>query len=149
PDDPALNLWVNAIRLSCFEGSRIQEVYTATLVKRPGLKDFGNGTVLVKGKLEGYLQVQFSGDVEPKKYWVVVSDHRAEDKKKKNLSFTRGQALFYESKKKQKPFMTLANVLQAYAFYPENPALIDKTATFCVEGSLFPTKPTENKPGDF
>ncbi|RIA96628.1 hypothetical protein C1645_367802 [Glomus cerebriforme] len=149
PDDNTLNSWVGAIRLSCFEGSRLQEVYTATLIKRPGLKDFGNGTVLVKGKLEGYLQVQFSGNVESKKCWVVVADHRAEDKKKKDLSFTRGQALFYEKKNAKKPFMTLANVLQTYAIYPEDPVLIDKTATFCVEGTLFPTKPTENKPGDF
>ncbi|GES98768.1 PH domain protein [Rhizophagus clarus] len=128
PDNNTLNLWVNAIRLSCFERSRLQEVFTATLIKRSGLKDLGNGTVLMKGKLE---------------------DHRAEDKKKKDLSFTRGQALFYESKKSKKPFMTLANVLQTYAIYPEDPALIDKTTTFCVEGTLFPTKPTENKPGDF
>jgi hypothetical protein len=151
PDNNALNLWINAIRLSCFERSRLEEVFTATLIKRPGLKDFGNGngTVLVKGKLEGYLQVHFSGNFEPKTYWVVVADHRAEDKKKKDLSFTRGQALFYESKKSKKPFMTLANVLQTYAIYPEDPALIDKTASFCVEGTLFPTKPTENKPGDF
>ncbi|PKK73063.1 hypothetical protein RhiirC2_709923 [Rhizophagus irregularis] len=148
-DNNTLNLWVNAIRLSCFERSRLQEVFTATLIKRPGLKDFGNGSVLVKGKLEGNLQVQFAGNFEPKTYWVVVADHRVEDKKKKDLSFTRGQALFYESKKSKKPFMTLANVLQTYAIYPEDPAIIDKTATFCVEGTLFPTKPTENKPGDF
>ncbi|CAI2172359.1 16963_t:CDS:2 [Funneliformis geosporum] len=149
PDDQTLISWVNAIRLSCFEGSRLQEVYTATLIKRPGLKDFGNGTVLVKGKLEGYLQVQFSGNVESKKYWVVVADHRVEEKKKKDLAFTRGQALFYETKRSKKPFMTVANVLQTYAIYPENPSLIDKTVTFRVEGTLFLTKPTENKPGDF
>ncbi|CAG8550395.1 12897_t:CDS:2 [Funneliformis mosseae] len=148
-DDKTLNLWVNAIRLSCFEGSRLQEVYTATLIRRPGLKDFGNGTVLMKGKLEGYLQVQFSGNLESKKYWVVVADHRAEEKKKKDLAFTRGQALFYETKRSKKPFMTVANVLQTYAIYPESPSLIEKTVTFRVEGTLFLTKPTENKPGDF
>ncbi|CAG8659764.1 6148_t:CDS:1, partial [Racocetra persica] len=149
-DDSLLKLWVSAIRLSCYEGSRLQEVYTATLLKRTGLRELLTGTVLVKGKLEGYLQVQFTSTDEPKKYWVVVSDHRAEDKKKKaDLAFTRGQALFYETKKSKKPFMTLANVLKTYAIYPENPTMIDKTISFRVEGTLFPAKPTESKPGDF
>ncbi|CAG8664059.1 2940_t:CDS:1, partial [Acaulospora morrowiae] len=150
PNDYSLNMWICAIRLSCYEGSRLQEVYTAKLIKRPGLKDFLSGTVLLKGKLEGYLQVKFNYADEPKKYWVVVSEHRSEDKKKKsNLAFSRGQALFYETKKSKKPFMTMANVLQTYATYPENPHLIDKTFTFRVEGDLFPAKPTENKPGEF
>ncbi|RHZ87438.1 hypothetical protein Glove_34g92 [Diversispora epigaea] len=150
PNERALDLWVSAIRLSCYEGSRLQEVYTATLFKRPELRDYIAGTVLIKGKLEGYLQVQFNYSDEPKKYWVVVSDHRAEDKKKKSdLAFTRGQALFYETKKSKKPFMTLANVLQAYAIYPDNPTLIEKTISIRVEGSLFPTKSTDNKLGEF
>ncbi|CAG8674303.1 668_t:CDS:2 [Cetraspora pellucida] len=149
-DESLLKLWVSAIRLSCYEGSRLQEVYTATLLKRTGLRELLTGTVLVKGKLEGYLQVQFTSTDEPKKYWVVVSDHRAEDKKKKaDLAFTRGQALFYETKKSKKPFMTLANVLKTYAICPENPAMIDKTISFRVEGNLFPAKQTESKPGDF
>ncbi|CAG8465417.1 660_t:CDS:2 [Diversispora eburnea] len=150
PNERALNLWVSAIRLSCYEGSRLQEVYTATLFKRPELKDYIAGTVLIKGKLEGYLQVQFNYSDEPKKYWVVVSDHRAEDKKKKSdLAYTRGQALFYETKKSKKPFMTLANVLQTYAIYPDNPTLIEKTNQIRVEGNLYPTKSTDNKFGDF
>ncbi|CAG8597194.1 2521_t:CDS:1 [Dentiscutata erythropus] len=149
-NDSLLNLWVSAIRLSCYESSRLQEVYTATLLKRTGLRELLSGTVLVKGKLEGYLQVQFTSTDEPKKYWVVVSDHRAEDKKKKaDLAFTRGQALFYETKKSKKPFMTLANVLKTYAIYPENPTIIDKTISFRVEGNLFPAKQTDSKPGDF
>ncbi|CAG8792576.1 42851_t:CDS:2 [Gigaspora margarita] len=149
-NDSLLNLWVSAIRLSCYESSRLQEVYTATLLKRTGLREILSSTVLVKGKLEGYLQVQFTSTDEPKKYWVVVSDHRAEDKKKKaDLAFARGQALFYETKKSKKPFMTLANVLKTYAIYPENPTMIDKTISFRVEGNLFPAKQTDSKPGDF
>ncbi|KAG9306673.1 hypothetical protein G9A89_004220 [Geosiphon pyriformis] len=144
-----LNQWILAIRLSCFEGSRLQEIYTATLFRRQGFKEFLTGTPLIKGKLEGYLQVRFNGCKESKKYWVVVADHRLEDKKKKDIAFTRGQAAFYETNKSKKPFMTLANVLQTYAIYPENPSLIDKTNLFRVEGNFFPAKPTDKKSGDF
>ncbi|CAG8476445.1 12072_t:CDS:2 [Ambispora leptoticha] len=150
PSLSLLNQWVLAIRLSCFEGSKMQEVFTATLFRRPGFKEFLSGTPLVKGKLEGYLQVRFAGTKEWQKCWVVVSDHRVEEKKKKDLAFNRGQATFYETKKSKKPFMSMANVLQAYAVYQESSSTIEKTTLFRVEGDIFAEKSsTDSKPGDF
>ncbi|CAG8534223.1 4551_t:CDS:2 [Ambispora gerdemannii] len=146
-----LNRWVLAIRLSCFEGSRLHEVFTATLFRRSGFKELLSGTPLIKGKVEGYLQVRFAGTKEWQKCWVVVSDHRVEEKKKKDLAFDRGQATFYKTKKSKKPFMTMANVLQAYAIYQETASTIEKTTLFRVEGNIFATKAStaDSKPSDF
>ncbi|RUS20485.1 hypothetical protein BC937DRAFT_95107 [Endogone sp. FLAS-F59071] len=150
-DNRTLNRWVSAIRLSCFEISKLHEIYTRTLLSRPSLKD-----ILDKhsAKFEGYLQVRFTGSTEWQRYWVVVSDKRDEKKifgKKPVVS--RGQCLFFETKKSKNPIMTLVNVFQAYAVYPETPHLVEKATMFKVEGSLFgstkSSSPTESKPSSF
>ncbi|ORY99357.1 hypothetical protein BCR43DRAFT_489148 [Syncephalastrum racemosum] len=135
PDLASLTLWMCAIRLSCYECSRIHEIYTRCFVTRSTYSD-----ILSKHppKTEGWLQVRFPGATDWQKYWAVVTDRREEKKLfgKKSVP-SRGQLMFYESKKAKSPVMTIVNVVQAYTIYPESPQLIDLASLMKVEGNLY------------
>ncbi|KAL9538922.1 hypothetical protein MBANPS3_010582 [Mucor bainieri] len=138
PDFNTLVHWVCAIRLSCFECSKLQEIFTRSFVSRAAYAD-----VLAKpmNKMEGFVQVRFAGTTEWQKYWVVVSDRKEEKKlfSKKSVQ-SRGQMMFYESKKAKSPVLTMVNVVQSYILYPESPQAIDLVSMFKVEGSTFTVK---------
>ncbi|CEP11601.1 hypothetical protein [Parasitella parasitica] len=138
PDYNTLINWVCAIRLSCFECSKLQEIFTLGFLSRSAYSD-----VLSKpmNKMEGFVQVRFSGTTEWQKYWVVVSDKKEEKKLfgKKSVQ-SRGQLMFYESKKAKCPVLTMVNVVQTYILYPESPQAIDLVTMFKVEGSTFTVK---------
>lgn len=133
--------WVRAMRLSCFEGARIHEIYTKKFIMRHRVveQDGEEEDLLAKpkSKMEGYLQVRFSGVNEWQKYWVVVSDRRDEKKLfgKKSVP-SRGQLMFYETKKAKQPIMTIVNVVQAYTLYPDSPQLVDLSTLIKVDGSI-------------
>lgn len=137
-DEETAAAWVRAIRLSCFEASRIHEIYTRQFVTRSTYSD-----VLVKrpAKTEGWLQVRFPGSTDWQKYWAVVTDRRQEKKLfgKKSVP-GRGQLMFYESKKAKLPVMNIVNVVQAYTVYPESPQLVDLASLMKVEGNMYTTK---------
>ncbi|KAG0169846.1 hypothetical protein DFQ28_011347 [Apophysomyces sp. BC1034] len=137
-NDSSLIMWVCAIRLSCFECSKIHEIYTRRLLVRSTYND-----LLAKrsSKMEGFLQVRFPGATEWQKYWTVVTDRRKEKRLfgKKSVP-SRGQFMFFESKKSKQPIMTIVNVVQAYTVYPESPQLIDMATLLKVEGSMYSNK---------
>ncbi|KAI9254438.1 hypothetical protein BDA99DRAFT_540197 [Phascolomyces articulosus] len=127
--------WVLAIRLACFEGARIHEFYTRRFVIASRHADIVTKRV---PKVEGWLQVRFPGQTGWKKYWTVVTDRRTEKKlifSKKSV-MTRGQLMFYESKKAKFPVKSMVNVVQAYTIYPESPQLIDLATMMKVEGKI-------------
>jgi hypothetical protein len=130
--------WVCAIRLSCFECSKLQEIFTRSFISRSAYSD-----ILAKpmNKMEGFVQVRLSGTTEWQKYWVVVSDRKEEKKlfSKKSVQ-SRGQMMFYESKKAKNPVLTMVNVVQSYILYPESPQAIDLVTMLKVEGSTFAAK---------
>ncbi|KAG2201348.1 hypothetical protein INT47_001436 [Mucor saturninus] len=136
PNKETLSKWIIAIRLSCFECSHLQEIYTKSFITRQQFIPILNQSSLLK--MEGFLQVRFPGSTGWKKFWSVVSNTRIEKKMfSKKLIQTNGQVLFYESKKSKHPFMTLKNVVQAYTIYPESPKLINIATIFKIEGSLY------------
>ncbi|KAI8636781.1 hypothetical protein BD408DRAFT_448152 [Parasitella parasitica] len=143
PDFSTLINWVCAIRLSCFECSKLQEIFTLGFLLRSTYSD-----MLAKpmNKMEGFVQVRFSGTTEWQKYWVVVSDKKEEKKLfgKKSVQ-ARGQLMFYESKKAKHPVLTMVNVVQTYILYPESPQAIDLVSMFKVEGSTFTVKPGDEQ----
>ncbi|KAK4512281.1 DNA primase subunit pri2 [Mucor velutinosus] len=135
--------WILAIRLSCFECSRIQEIYTKSFISRPQFSSIlaakkPNGTTIT----EGFVQVRFPGATGWKKFWAVVSNFKVEKRlfNKKTVP-TNGQVMFFESRKAKYPMMTLENVVQAYTVYPESPKLINMATLFKLEGSLYKNKP--------
>ncbi|KAI9322827.1 hypothetical protein BX666DRAFT_662239 [Dichotomocladium elegans] len=135
-----LDWWLRAIRLSIFEGSRIHEIYTKKIImrhKNAGEDGNDDEDLLAKPipKMEGFLQVRFGGGNDWQKYWVVVSDRR--DSKKlfgKKSVPSRGQLMFYESKRSKQPIKTLTNISQAYTIYPETPQLIDMATLLKADG---------------
>ncbi|KAI7849127.1 hypothetical protein BDC45DRAFT_292610 [Circinella umbellata] len=125
--------WVLAIRLACFEGARIHEIYTRRFVSRTNLDKL----LKQSPKTEGWLQVRFPGQTGWQKYWTVVTDRRTEKKLfgKKSIP-TRGQLMFYGSKKAKFPVKIIVNVVQVYTIYPESPQLIDLATMMKVEGNI-------------
>lgn len=138
-----MDRWVRAVRLSCYEYTRIHEIYTKKIIMRHKVIDADDDEeedLLAKPmpKMEGFLQVRFAGSNEWQKYWVVVSDRRDDKKRlfgKKSVP-SRGQLTFYESKKAKHPIMTIVNVVQAYTLYPDTPQLADLATLLKVDGSV-------------
>ncbi|KAI9308558.1 hypothetical protein BJ944DRAFT_227643 [Cunninghamella echinulata] len=127
-------LWVSAIRLSCFEWSRIHQIYTKKFTQR-----YNNEVVAVtkpNPKMEGYIQVRLPGETGWQKYWAIVSDRRDEKTLfgKKKVP-TQAQLVFYENKKQKQPIFTITNIVNTYTLYPESPQLIDIATILKVEGS--------------
>ncbi|KAI7894166.1 uncharacterized protein EV154DRAFT_499528 [Mucor mucedo] len=131
-DPNTLVNWVCALRLSCFECSRLQEIYTKIFISRSLYSDILSKQM---NKMEGLVQVRFTGTTEWQKLWVVVSDRKEEKKLfgKKSVK-SKGQMTFYESKKAKSPIMTMVNVVQAYTIFPDSPQLIDLATMLKVEG---------------
>ncbi|KAI1315965.1 hypothetical protein EDD11_010604 [Mortierella claussenii] len=135
--------WVCAIRLSCYECSRLQEIYTSTLLRRPKFRDQVAASIGGRVKFEGMLRVKFWAGEEWQRLYVVISDQRGEEIKKKKqgkilqAAPIRGQIHFYESSKSKKPFVSLYNVSQAYAVCPSRSSLnASKDNKVDEEGSL-------------
>jgi hypothetical protein len=147
PNKPSLNAWVLAVRLSCFECARIQEIYTREFVTRPMYRSIlfpptTKKTILAAA--QGYVQVRFPGTTGWKKYWAVVTNKQVQKSlfSKKKITTTRGQVMFYNNQKSKQPVMTLMDVAQAYTVYPESPKLIHRPTLFKIEGSLYKNKST-------
>ncbi|KAH7341572.1 hypothetical protein B0J17DRAFT_765613 [Rhizoctonia solani] len=72
----ALVSWAAALRLAAWEKSRLEEIYTAhllriTLTESRVWKE--PRTTLVKGQLEGWARVRVAGQTDWKRLWVVIS----------------------------------------------------------------------------
>ncbi|KAF9357230.1 hypothetical protein BGX26_004031 [Mortierella sp. AD094] len=135
--------WVCAIRLSCYECSRLQEIYTSTLLRRPKFRDQVAATIEGPVKAEGMLRVKFWAGDDWQRLYVVVSDQRGDEIKKKKQGKVlqaapiRGQIHFYESPKSKTPFISMYNVSQAYAVCPSRSTLnASKDNKIDEEGSL-------------
>ncbi|KAG0749017.1 hypothetical protein G6F57_006867 [Rhizopus arrhizus] len=137
-DSHMLRCWVSAIRLSCFECSRIQEIYTRTFISRSNFSKCLNTPKKPRSTTTGFLHARFPNGTGWKQYWVSVSN----EKKQKGLFGkkkvpTSARILFYDSKKSKYPVMTVQQVVQAYTVYPESPKLINMATLFKIEGSLY------------
>ncbi|KAG1222579.1 hypothetical protein G6F35_005207 [Rhizopus arrhizus] len=138
PDPESLRRWVSAIRLSCFECSRIQEIYTRAFITRPQYTKCLTNHKKSRLGQAGFLHVRFPNATGWKQYWVVVSNQKKQKSlfSRKTVSFS-GRIMFFESKKAKHPVMTIQNVVQAYTVYPESPKLINAATLFKIEGSLY------------
>ncbi|KAF9122096.1 hypothetical protein BGW39_010019 [Mortierella sp. 14UC] len=139
----AVQDWVCAIRLSCYECSRLQEIYTSTLLRRPKFRDQVAASIEGPIKAEGMLRVKFWAGEDWMRLWVVVSDQRGDEVKKKKqgkilqAAPIRGQIHFYENPKSKRPFISMYNVSQAYAVCPSRSSInASKDNKVDEEGSL-------------
>ncbi|KAL1949526.1 hypothetical protein VTO73DRAFT_8407 [Trametes versicolor] len=73
PSAEALMQWTAALRLSAWEKSRLEEIYTAHLI-RISMNDGRTApTTLVAGRLEGWVRIRIAGQTDWKRLWMVVS----------------------------------------------------------------------------
>ncbi|KAF8349050.1 hypothetical protein F5887DRAFT_879230 [Amanita rubescens] len=166
PSREALIAWVAALRLSSWEKSRLEEIYTAHLlritqqVNRVAARDVPSP--LIRGKMEGWVRIRIAGQTDWKRLWMAVQagadggrptsaifDSTPGVLKKRRVSdlFSRDPSpshagpvvAFYLSNKpkdKKRPLLTLQNVTQAFAVYPERPELINRSTLIKVEGQF-------------
>ena len=73
PKTEALISWVSSLRLAAWEKSRLEEMYTAHLI-RITLNDGRDApSPLHRGRMEGWVRVRLSGQTDWKKLWMVIS----------------------------------------------------------------------------
>ena len=73
PSPQDLISWATAFRLSCWEKSRLEEMYTAHLI-RITLNDGRNAPpTLIHGRLEGWVRVRIAGQTGWKRLWMCLS----------------------------------------------------------------------------
>ena len=144
--------WAAAFRLSYWEKTRLEEMYTAHLI-RIALNDGRNtSSTLTHGKLEGWVRVRIAGQTDWKRLWMRVSAGTNLDatrsSKNRRISGIFSREKFDDlperesislyiaprGKDKKKPLLTLSAVTQAFAVYPERPKLVDHSALVKLEG---------------
>lgn len=169
PSPEALISWAAALRLSAWEKSRLEEIYTAHLI-RIFLKAPDMPSMLNRGRMEGWARIRISGQTDWKRVWMVVSAATEGERnssegngpgsppsvgvgsKKKRMSnlFAReaspqrsgpSKASFtmfasQKVKDKRKALLTMTDITQAFAVYPERPELISRSTLIKVEGHI-------------
>ncbi|GJE88684.1 hypothetical protein PsYK624_047670 [Phanerochaete sordida] len=169
PSTQALLAWTAALRLAAWEKSRLEEIYSAHLIRITLNDGRETPTPLRDGRMEGWVRIRVAGQTDWKLLWMVISAgaHNNEApapapdpnsptpsvlRKKRISSFwsrdqspTRGAAplrpmlQLYASNKpkdKKKALLTVRDVIQAFAVYPERPELISRSTLFKIEGTL-------------
>ncbi|KAF8263900.1 hypothetical protein EI94DRAFT_1703672 [Lactarius quietus] len=140
PNAAALISWATALRLSSWEKSRLEEIYTAHLI-RITLNDGRDApSTLVRGRREGWVRIRVAGQTDWKHLWMTVSsglpDSPAGGPPSILLTNAKGAYLPFLPKDRKKPFLTLQGVTQAFAVYPERPELINKSTLMKIEGKI-------------
>ncbi|KAI9461676.1 hypothetical protein BJY52DRAFT_1203440 [Lactarius psammicola] len=166
PNAASLISWATALRVSSWEKSRLEEIYTAHLI-RITLNDGRDApSTLVRGRREGWVRIRVAGQTDWKHLWMTItagqspegsagpprpgSPHEPQRKRRISSLFGREEnqsqplsnrpvVAFYLSPKpkdRKKPFLTFQDVTQAFAVYPERPELINKSTLMKIEGKI-------------
>ncbi|KAG1841671.1 hypothetical protein DFJ58DRAFT_807822 [Suillus subalutaceus] len=165
PSTPALESWATALRLSAWEKSRLEEMYTAHLIRITLLEGKDTRTTLIRGRMEGWVLIRVAGQTDWKRMWMVISGSQTSStdpgtpsttigtipipKKRMSNLFSRDHspeplpmkpllALYASPRPKDKkhPLLTLREVSQAFAVYPERPELINRSTLMKLEGLI-------------
>lgn len=147
----AVKMWINCIRLAEWEYSRLNNIFTGTLLGLRG--ETAQRSPLVKGRFEDWIQVRIPGENEWRRAYLVVSDGTAPAKSKRRLSSfmtlsssqqsnlaeasaSGPSAALYASKRSKKPFITYHKITTAQAVFPESEKLIQTTPIARMEGLM-------------
>ncbi|KAG1835076.1 hypothetical protein EV424DRAFT_1551768 [Suillus variegatus] len=165
PSASALESWATALRLSAWEKSRLEEMYTAHLIRITLLEGKDTRTTLVRGRMEGWVLIRVAGQTDWKRMWMVISGSQTlytepgapstttgttpTPKKRMSNLFSRDHspeplpmkpllALYASPRPRDKkhPLLTLREVSQAFAVYPERPELINRSTLMKIEGLI-------------
>ncbi|KAI0001474.1 hypothetical protein BJV74DRAFT_818881 [Russula compacta] len=166
PNAASLISWATAFRLASWEKSRLEEVYTAHLIRITLNEGRTAPSTLVRGRREGWVRIRIAGQTDWKHLWMAVMSGSSnkevpggpprpgtppEPQHRRRISSLFGRdnnqpqlpsaplVAFYLSPKpkdRKKPFVTLRDVTQAFAVYPERPELINKSTLMKIEGTI-------------
>ncbi|ORX99189.1 hypothetical protein K493DRAFT_1969 [Basidiobolus meristosporus CBS 931.73] len=129
-----VNDWVCAIYLSCYEFSKLHEMFTYVLLTRPEHADM---FYIYHTSMEGDIEIKYPGSAQWKKYWAILDNSPG-------TTPDFAQILLYENKKSQ-PAIIISKVTQAYAVYPNSPHEVEQLTTFKVEGLMHFMQPSKNQ----
>ncbi|OBZ72527.1 hypothetical protein A0H81_07601 [Grifola frondosa] len=73
PSPEALMSWTAALRLSAWEKSRLEEIYTAHLIRVTLNDGRAAPTTLTNGRMEGWVRIRIAGQTDWKRMWMVVT----------------------------------------------------------------------------
>ncbi|EKM58341.1 uncharacterized protein PHACADRAFT_90445 [Phanerochaete carnosa HHB-10118-sp] len=167
PSTQALLSWAAALRLAAWEKSRLEEIYSAHLIRITLNDGRDMHTPLRDGRMEGWIRIRVAGQTDWKLLWMVISAgaHSSDAgvvelrspsptvlrKKRISSLFSRDQSpprvpaparpmlqLFMSNKPKDRreAVLTVRDVSQAFAVYPERPELISRSTLLKIEGML-------------
>lgn len=161
PTERDLARWATGLRLAAWERARLEEIYTGHLVQSGGREppvEVGKG----RSRMEGWVRVRVMGGTEWRRLWLVLSTPREgkeEEKKSKRRSFfgmggreeeqvpsepNTGMVMasFYTEQRTSKnktsvvPILTITNVSQTYAVFPERLEVMSQSNLFKVVGRI-------------
>lgn len=169
PSPQALISWATAFRLAAYEKSRLEEIYTAHLL-RMSLSEQGQWkdprSPLTNGRMEGWVQIRVNGQTDWKRLWMSVQAAVDGEQRKNRMSSLFGRNVHEHSssvnsvnsqgeaggqtvkpaqiqlftsarpRDRKQPALTLTNVTQAFAVYPERPELISRSTLVKMEGLI-------------
>ncbi|KIY43964.1 hypothetical protein FISHEDRAFT_8564, partial [Fistulina hepatica ATCC 64428] len=173
PNTTALISWAAALRLSAWEKSRLEEIYTAHLIRIHLTPREASSSPLMRGRMEGWVGIRVAGQTDWKKLWAVVSsssdphvpgasagaDFSPQSAAPVNVTRKKRMSEFFSSshaspmlsgpvkpvialyagpktKDRKKPLLTISDVSQAFAVYPERPDLVTMSTLIKIEGLL-------------
>ncbi|KAI9317874.1 hypothetical protein BX666DRAFT_1552925 [Dichotomocladium elegans] len=143
-DEPTMLRWVVAIRLSCFENTRLHMLFSLRLL----LQNLDpQADMSSAARWESACQVRLPGRQDWQKFHAVVNNAHSTTKKK---SLFKGsdtssnskqqrhhkvpQLCLMDSKKSKSPDIVVTEITNAYTLYPESPQLLDKGLMMRVDG---------------
>ncbi|KAF7506628.1 hypothetical protein GJ744_011560 [Endocarpon pusillum] len=160
----SLTQWTAGIRLSMFENTSLQELYTGSLIAGKG-KFLNNIRVIMersKLRTEDWARVRFGAGTPWRRCWCVIDPPNEKDFQKEQKSLKkrsaydrptvlRGDIKFYDTKKTKKttPIATITDAYSAYAIYPQSKPLIDQSTLVKVEGRITIHSKPESKTEGF
>ncbi|ORX41110.1 hypothetical protein BD324DRAFT_42831 [Kockovaella imperatae] len=162
PTEKDVAKWATGLRLAAWERARLEEIYTGHLIKSEGMDTAPSQ--LVRGRMEGWVRVRVMGGTDWKRLWVVLStpdvgkDDLQEKKNRRRSLFGIGDskdkdpvqepntgermASFYLEQRTQRnqtsntPVLTITNVSQAYAVFPERLEVMSQSNLMKVVGRI-------------
>ncbi|KAK9768738.1 hypothetical protein K7432_000418 [Basidiobolus ranarum] len=133
-DEKEVNDWVCAIYLSCYEYSKLHEMFTYVLLTRP---EYADMFYTYHTSMEGDLEIKYPGSAQWKKYWAILDNSPG-------TTPDFAQVLLYENKKSQ-PAIIISKVTQAYVIFPDNPLEVEQSTIFKLEGLVHFMQPSKNQ----
>ncbi|KAI0663874.1 hypothetical protein C8Q70DRAFT_1050494 [Cubamyces menziesii] len=73
PSETAMAQWIAAFRLSAWEKSRLEEIYTAHLIRITLNDGRTTPSPLTNGRLEGWVRIRIAGQTDWKRQWMVIT----------------------------------------------------------------------------